>query len=604
MATFFLPGLVWSFVFLSKKNVSLSELFSYIIIFGLISQIIIGVEIVLLDAFNLSMPLLQKTILGAFVVLITTLLSLLWRIRRQGQIAKIVPTSLDVALILLIFILLSLLSKSFQSTLIHKYYNPAADQYYWMATAERFLYTPQLIFSHNFYNLDIPKSTFFLFLSPYIAFLPKDFNVYQQFILTWTYFCYALLAFTITRLAITLLPGASLGLLAAPILLSFHWNNYYIISNSVSQQNLALPLVLLGLIFFRTHPPWFKLLMALLLYLVHLPSLVLLFLVLGVVDIGQRLFKFLKTRSLLNLVIGMSFIDALVIIFTLIVFVRYIFVLVGFVHFGPDNVGDYGDYIKPQSLFNQPYIESSQFPIIWSAIIGFVMIIIGSFFNKKFTTALPLATGFGLYWFFLYKPLWPYYVFSASWQPFRYYLFVSPLLSILAIFPIAIIAQKIKLHFPFQLGSLIIFLILIALLPGLLLDSVRMQSMVILDMITGRDGGIFYQKIRLLVEELVLIAKQENTSQKPVILFSGMHAPWSLWIFSPRALYTTDQNCSEYYTCQVFDRVTGISSTSETSGANLAIFLKTEEIKQNKNKISKTLGNYQETFSFALFKKP
>lgn len=473
----------------------------------------------------------QPAVIAAGIIVLTGTFWLIkyWRIKIKFRFEVY-----DALTIVLILILLSSLHYHLSSRL-NEYFNPASDQYYWLALAESYLNKPTdfIKFISPFF---IYKPAFFLVLVPFVAFLKKTLTNYQHFMLAWSLFHYAILVIALAELGKKVAPSSFIGLLAPLITLSLYWNNYYLISTNVVPQNIGLPLFFLGLLFLienqKDNRLW--IIYFIISYLVHLASMAMFFLVMGTTE----LIKMIKYKKITADYLRISIAAVTAVVLSL-------FLLYAFNILPQNNPSPSRYYHKYQSLFfnSQPYLNTVYANIILGlGILGIILIF------AKMPKLWSLAVSGILMLAFTRTPSAAYYAFFASWQPFRYFLFLNPSLALLSLHPFSFFSKKI-----FR------FLIIIAIITAgfyLLPIVSNQQRLVILDMFEGRSEQPknYYSAQKNLTQKLLadnklvneqnVVLTAKNQHSLPITAIQWAVAPKYLWVFhSPPCQKPSYQNC-------------------------------------------------------------
>ncbi len=529
LSTLVIPGLLLSLVFIKKEEIDL--------LFFLIHSVIFGIAFAIISAFLL--PFIGDSILPGLIFSLAVVIFLL---RSKINLVKIKFSVYDWAIIFISIILLFFINNHLRQLGID-YFNPATDQYYWLAYGERSAHDSRLAL-HFLTTASIDRGSFFLIISHYTNLLPKNLDAYQNFILFWIFFNYFILSLTIGRLALIILPVRSLAILAPVAVFSLHWFNYYLLSTAVVPQNLGLFLFMAGFIFLNEKTtPAFTALYLIIFYLVHLATLTMFVLIVGSSKIFKEAIALItrKKESWHNFE-KVSFLPAVIVA---ILYVLYLFNFLEF--YNPNLISYYEDYSKNWNLWSQPYIGFKQNMIIWSGIVGSFLAVLGSVFYKKLSpAALPLAFALLMPWLYLTSSIIAYHAFYASWQPFRYFLIMYPAIAILALFSISAVFLLIKKFISEELGIAIIFIVMIILTPVFLTEAHRQQSFIFLDMIKGRDEGVINLEKRKNLENLLAFNKSlPKNRDNPVLNFSApFDLPYLQWIFSPRTVLLNYKECS------------------------------------------------------------
>ena len=238
---------------------------------------------------------------------------------------------------------------------------------------------------------------------------------------------------------------------------------------------------------------------------------------------------------------------------TCIVIVLYGLYAGGVLEQYPTELIGYADeYARNLTLWDQPYIDKPQETLIWLAIAGMGMVpFIAYFDRKRRRLLLALACGFALPWIFLKTPFIAYHAFYASWQSFRYFLVMYPSMSALALVPPALAILAIRRSGAENLARGSVIFAVILMLPIMLKIAGGQQELVILDMITGRDGGASFAKQRGLIATFKNI---NDTAPEGATVSFGSHilTPYAQWIFSPRPWFAVIGECGTK-SCTTFD---------------------------------------------------
>ena len=553
---FLLPGVILTFLFIKKKSVDFLLFIIFAVIFGIAFQMTTGF-ILGLSSFFFIIP--KTTFFLINFIVLTALVYLLFK--KRGQLLKISFGLYDITVIFLTIILLLFINYHLLQ-LKSDYFNPATDQYHWLTLGQRVTFQPNLT-THLLLNDQVHRPAFFLFLTPYTIFLPKNFGIYQQFILTWIYFHYALIAIAIARLTYAILPFKSLSLLSPLFLYGLHWFNYYLLSTGVVPQNTGFFLFIAGLLLLQerveTLPSWLYLIVF---YFIHLPTLAIFVFTIGfskIFEEGVKFFiknlggsKYLKTK-------GDWFIfEKLFLLPALVVLVFYFLYYFNFLeYYNPHLISYYEEYTKDLNLWDQPYLEQQQNLIILLAIIGAGLLIITSAFkfHNELPSSFPLVFSLVTPWLFLRTPLIAYHAFYASWQSFRYLIILYPAIAILSLLPITLIIWLVKNFLSPTIGKISLFLVLITTMPTFLNHAWKQQGNVFLDMIQGRDGGIYNKQKKERIKYLVTLSNKLGSGQKPILLISTPldAANYVTWAFAPRPiLQLWESECSQK-SCSVGD---------------------------------------------------
>lgn len=425
--------------------------------------------------------------------------------------------------------------------LVTPYFNAASDQYYWLAYAEASLHDATFTLAKIFTSA-VHRPIFFLVLAPYAAFFPKDPEVWQRFMIVWTYGMHALSGIAIAEFAYVSLSRKMLGLLAAPMLFSFHWIDYYIISGNVAPQSMAIFLFIAGFALWHERKElrtiWAFLALS---YAIHLGTLVIFGLIVGITTIIRKGVA-ITLRKTENQGTPWHIFEQIFLLPTGIVAILYALYASRILGYFDSSLIAYdAQYNQNLTLFSQPYLGREQEIILWAAIAG--MVITAAFKRKN----LPIAAGFATPWVLLITPLVAYHAFYASWQSFRYYLFLYPSAIILALLVIEWCADAIEWIASRRIGKGFVFIVVVGLLPIFASAAAGQERMVFMDMIQGRDGGAQATIRRNEMAELIAIARLLSPESVGPVVISPEHAATTIaqWAFAPRDTIVTDAICEE-----------------------------------------------------------
>jgi len=569
--TLFLPGAVLALYFLPKKQTNLSHFLLYALFLGLASQILITILIATSRQAVGDPRLNSFFISGVFnllIIILTKAFKISWW---QDRLKNLKFLAYDGALLLISLTLVIFVASQVRGS---NYFSAGTDQYYWLASAEKFVEKPATAtFLLN--PFVIHKPTFFLILAPYIPFLEKTVESYQIFILNWTLFHYFILALAIGQLGWLILPYPSLGLLAPLLLFSFHWNNYYILPGAVVPQDTGLILFVLGFILindssrYKTNKFFLapNFIFFLLLYLIHFGILVMFLTIIGIGELIRYLTKiilsiFLKYKKLSHLINqSPTFIDALGWFFIIFVIIRTFIFVTNFITLPsytlfwtppPETLTEsQRGYLVSYSIWGQPYFPSFGNLIIWPAMVGFILVIYYSL-KKNVLSFFYLAIGGGLMFLFLRAPVIPYFLLSANWQSFRYFLFLHTIIAILAIAPFAIFLNWFKQLLP-QLSKVIVAAFFIFALPTLFLNIYQQQNSVLLDMVKGRDEEkkLYFNDLKMKLIELLAVARQIKNGKEDILFLATSTGTYVQWAFAPRQIFTPEKKCVKLSDCLI-----------------------------------------------------
>lgn len=558
--TFLIPGIMGAFLVRRGKETDLLLFIVYAGIAGFALQIAITIMAGIASFIWLD-PAVRIVIAAAIVI--SALFGTAFFVKKPGNATHIAVSSYDIAA-LIVTTLLGLLLYAQMAQLPMPYFNSGSDQYYWLAYAARAVYDFSAVFPLLLKD-PINQTAFFLILSPYAAFLPKDFTTYQSFIALWQYGAYALTALTLIRLAYLTLPVRILGLLAPLAMYMFHWGNYYLISTGVVPQNTAIFFLIAGFILLhdRINTP-LGIAFLIVFYLVHMPTLAIFILIVGTAKIATESARIVM-RGIRNRqwTTNWHFFESIAFVPTFVVIIFYGLYGSGILHPYPSGLISYFDeYAKQLTLRDQPYAEKPQITLIWLAVISGALVPIYAYFDRN-RRRLLIALGFGFFvpWAFLITPLVAYHAFYASWQSFRYYLVMYPSMSVLVLLAPAATLALIGRYISKRLAAATAIVLVIIAMPVMMKFTVEQQSKVILDMIVGRDHGIAFAKQMQYIKELVSL--NAAIPEGPIVTVGpALVDPYLKWAFAPRPLYTTAFACSEQ-ACLVYDifahKVTALS---------------------------------------------
>ena len=541
--TSILPGTFLSLIIIKDKTVDLLLFFIYVIVSGFFSQAVLALIFHITRWIPISTynHFLLLSFLLCFLIILY-----FFTYRKSITLPVIKIDYYSVATLLITIIIASLLLNQFIH-LNNSYFNPATDQYHWLTFGKEFL-SSNISISRIFLSYSFYQPLFFLLLSPYQAFIVHGLESYQIFIASWIFLHYIFISLAISRLAFSYLMPSALGLLAPLILFSMHWFNYYLISTGVVPQNTGLLLFIIGLLIVKEKiGGWFPYIFLFLFYIIHFPTFLMFILIIGSAKILEEGYKFFFNKIIINrfkssgwhLFEKLFFIPAIAVIFLYLI---YLLNLIPY--YKPELISYFDDYTKNYTLWSQPYTDNYHNIIINSAIIGALLL----FFVSG---DVIIAFGLLLPWAFLTTPLVAYHAFYASWQAFRYYLILYPSLTILAIYPLSIIYKIVEKLLSPNSGRAFIFLVVLFLVPFISNHVWRQQSYVFLDMITGRDGGVYntYKKNEMLNIFMIKdFIKRENSH--PIVLLSPViDFNYISFVFAPRQVLILNEDICNELSC-------------------------------------------------------
>ncbi len=548
ISSFAIPGALLARLAIGRRRIDASLFLIYAAIFGLIAQLSIGFLGNLSSAFVVSAGLRISLISAACITLLAI------RIKKKGGWEDpIYFTKDDIGAILVASVLVIGLAVKI-GDLPQSYFNPATDQYYWLAYAEQSLHNPSFTTQHIL-TTEIHRPLFFLLLAPHIAYLPKDLTIYQKLIIVWSCLYYWLIALAISRLARTVLSLKVLALIAAPALFSLHWFNYFLISTALVPQNAALFLMIAAFIIMEEKDQPLMVMLATLaaLYAIHLGTLVVFLLAIGTgaiisfgIAIVARSVGMKIEPHAWHIYERISFAPAFAVI---VLYALYALNILSY--FNPRLINYYSEYEKSLTLTSQPYMGRMQDIIMWMGAIG----TLASLALRK---NIRLAMGFVVPYVFLITPLIAYHAFYASWQSFRYYLFLYPSAvvlglwladrGILAIGRVAGRGARVS-------GA---FLCAIVIIPALSASAFDQQQTIFLDMVTGRDEGVRSGLIAGKIRELLVFSAENRSKSGSVVMLDPDRnlSTYAAWAFAPRRVFYAKAKCSKL-ACSVQDMITG-----------------------------------------------
>lgn len=360
----------------------------------------------------------------------------------------------------------------------------------------------------------------------------------------WTYGIYALIGIAIAELGRRNLNRKILGLMAMPMLFSFHWLNYYLISGDVAPQGIAIFLFITGFILWQeaTELRLLWLFLAIF-YAIHLGTLAVFGLAIGMAILlregwllcMRRFGHADKTQEPWHLFEKIFFLP------TALVIILYALYAAGTLHyFKPALIMYYPQYEEHLTLFTQPYFGREQAILIWMGIAGAIIALIK---RRRWE----ITMGFLLPWALLITPLLAYHAFYASWQSFRYYLFLYPSAVILTLLLIEWVADAVAGITSRSVSKGFIFIVTLGFLPVFALAASNQQKMVILDMLEGRDEGVAKNERHADMENLLAIAHTlPRDLSRPVAIYPSSALSTDVqWAFSPRETIALDSQCGE-----------------------------------------------------------
>lgn len=532
--TCLVPGILAVPLLARTKEVRLLPFAIKTAIGGICAQLLIGF-LVSVTAWMPYAP--HARTIGASIALIAGLAWLAYRGKRMDMEVRI--TAYDGAAIGVLMVMALILQGRF-GELTTPYFNAASDQYYWLAYAEASLHDATFTLAKIFTSA-VHRPVFFLVLAPYAAFFPKDPDAWQKFMVIWTYGMHALAAIAIAELAYVSLSRKMLGLLAPPMLFSLHWIDYYVISGNVAPQSMAIFLFIAGFVLWREQKElgtiWAFLALS---YAIHLGTLVIFGLIVGITAIVRRGATIIMRKA--HAGTPWHVFEQVFLVPTGIVAILYaLYASQVLSYFDRSLISYEAQYAQNLTLFSQPYLGREQEMILWAGAIGMA---IAATFKRKH---LELAAGFAIPWVLLATPLIAYHAFYASWQSFRYYLFLYPGAVILALLLVEWCADAVEWIASRRVGKGFVFVVVIGLFPVFASAAAEQERMVFLDMIQGRDGGAQAILRRKEMDELVAIARLLPRGPGAPVVISPEHAATTVaeWAFAPRDTVVTKAACTE-----------------------------------------------------------
>ncbi len=535
-ATCALPGILAAPLLTKREEMGFLAFAVYAAIGGLATQLAVS----FVASASAGLPLPPDVRIIAISAGLSAFLG--WRLHAKKNTLRIRIGAYETASLIVLVMSLAVLRSHFKEV-EPPYFNAASDQYYWLAYAETSLYDPAFVAAKVFTS-EIHRPVFFLLLAPYAAFFPKDLDTYQNLMVLWTYGTYALAGIAIAELARAALKRKMLGLMSIPALFSFHWINYYLISGDLAPQGLALFFFITGLLLLEegaeSRISWLFLATF---YAIHLGTLAVFGLIAGIgilLKEGGRLSaarfrKRLAKPARWHLFEKMFFLPAATVI------VLYgLYASQAISYFKPSLITYYAQYEERLTLFTQPYFGKEQAVILWFGIAGAAI----ALFRKRIPV---IAVGLAVPWVLLVTPLLAYHAFYASWQSFRYYLFLYPSAVVLALFAVESLADGITRITSDRMGKGFVFAITLGLLPVFALAASNQQKMVFFDMIRGRDDGAAKKERYAGLEKLLETAGSiADTTRRPVAIYPQNALTTTVqWAFSPRETLILADTCDE-----------------------------------------------------------
>jgi len=611
--TFLIPGLLLSLLLIPKKEIPLTLLLTYATVLGFFSQLSIGIIA------SFSGQLINNQILNISLIsllFIACLLITLFKYQKDKlkNLKKIIRiSSYDIAVIILMVVVIALFLSNIKA-MDRPYFNPATDQYLWLGQAESLLVNPLPAFIKTAHPFSVYKHSFSYILATFIPFVEKTIDNYQNLIIFLSCLFYGLFVLIGAQLGRSIFKSSALGLLTPLLMLSFHLDNYYLIATAVVPQNIGLLLFIFGFILLNHLQDWkneprkgviLSVIYLSIFYLIHSPSLVIFLLSLGLANILIFILSFISQRlgkkPIKQKLTVLSLFAIPIVVIAAIRYLLYYTKILGFTD--PTTINRYQDYIVSQSIWNHHYMSWHETAIIWLAIIGFIIIAIKTILNKKEDSRVILLCSFILLlWIFNTLQL-TYFAIYASWQAFRFKLFIYPAFAIGALTTIHFLILLFKKRY-LTTSKLLTILFIILIMPQLLIKISDHQKLVILDMIRGRDSYIDrMEKYKDQFQELMAAKKYIDEDNERVVLFIGKEIShtYGRWIFSPQKFYVTYQ-CPSYRECLASDSINNEKAYLSGIDADLIILEKHPKLIKN---LSEDIKNHfkiqKESYQFLFY---
>lgn len=552
MLTFALPGTAAAIFFLRRQTVDAVFFFLCAAAYGF------GAQMAAAFGAHFFLPFAESPATRA-VLASSALLAILGyacvRTFRNGSLPRITVSTYDV-LTAAVAGMIALLLRGTMMGLPAEYFNPASDQYYWLAYANRSIHDFGTIFSF-FLRDPVTQPLFFLTVSPYVAFLPKDIGAYQIFMEAWPYGAYVLSACAMARLAYEALPPASRawGILAPLSFYLLHWSNYYAISTDVVPQNIGIFLFITGLVLLgRDIGGTAGIAYMTLFSFTHLATATMFVLAVGTAKIAVEGITVVAMRIRQRPYrIRWHAFEKIAVLPAAAAIVLYGLYGGRMLDYRPiETIGYADEYAKKLTLWDQPYMDTPQITVLRLAIAGLALAPLAAYTDPRRRRLIAaLGAGFALPWIFLKTPLVAYHAFFASWQSFRYYLIMYPAISVLGLLPAALGTAYVRRFVSNNLAVGITACSLMLLMPVMLSSAAQQQELVALDMITGRDGGTAATTQKKTIAELTAI---NGSFPDGAVISAGKDVltPYSQWVFSPRPWFIVFGACTER-SCPAYD---------------------------------------------------
>ena len=602
--TFLIPGLTLALLLIPKNKIFLTLFLTYTVVLGFFSQLVIG----LIASFSgqlINNPTLNIILVS--LIFISSLLIILFKYQKgkfKNLRSLIQISPYDIAVIILMTIVMALFLSNVKA-MDRPYFNPATDQYMWLGQAESLLTNPLPVFIKTVHPFSVYKHSFSHVLATITPFVEKNLDSYQNLIIFWSCLFYGLVVLIGAQLGRSIFKSSALGLLAPLLMLSFHWNNYYLTATAIVPQNIGILLFIFGFILLNHLQDWknepkkgviLSIIYLSLFYLIHSPSLVIFLLSLGIANILILLISFISKRlGRKPIKQKLTVLSIFAIPITIIAALRYLLYHLKILgSTDPTTISRYQDYIKPHSLWSHPYSTWHETAIIWLAIIGFIIIAIKIILDKKEDSRMVLLGSFILlFWIFNTLQL-TYFAIYASWQAYRFKLFIYPAFAIGALTTVHFLILLLRQRF-LIVSKLLTILFIVIVTPQLLVKINSHQSLVILDMIRGRDGRIDQmEKYQAQFKELITARDYITKDDKNVVLFLGKEIShtYGRWVFAPNYFYVA-YRCQSYNKCLARDSVNNEEAHLSGVNADLVILEKNPKLIQNLSKDLEKQFKYQ-----------
>ncbi len=615
--TFLLPGVILALIAIHKNKLNLIPFLLFTTFFGFASQVIISLGVILLNYFYPNNLQLYTIIIAEFFIILSIIFL---RIRSRKLIdnnfTNLQISASDGAMILVAIILI--ITVAYQvSSLEVPYFNQATDQYFWFGYTKSLLHNPLETNRSIFQPWRISnKEGFALLIASYIPFIADNFNDYQKFILIISCFFYILQALAIFQLGRIILPVPQLAILTPLIVFSFYWSNYYQLSAAVVPQNVGIFLYIFGFLLIHYHRTWFKenliiwpiiISFIALFYYIHFASLVIFLIAIGVASIIEIIILYIKKywadtsllyeKFFLNIKKILNSITAIAFPLAIIAIIRY---LLYFFKLLPNrdirSIAYLNDYLRPLGLWDQPYVNSYGISVIWFSILGFLIALITVIISKRISAALlSLIISFTLIFIYLKTPWVTYHAIYASWQQFRYFIFLYPAIAVFCLLPLSVLIKQVKEKLSIRMGQIVIFLTIIFLVPNLFIKVLEQQSYVFTEMINKTAEVDIIKKEK--IKELLLASKKND---RDILFLGNIDAVYLGWIFEPRKVFLPEE-CYNYRYCLIANATDGQRKYLEETDVHLLIIEKNKDKTKAEINILKKFKKWQDAEHFSFY---